>query len=347
MYISYVVPTFFPAIAGAVAATGGAPTINLADADLKARAQRMINVLFWARAAAAASDSSAIKAALADASTLKVFIAPEFYFRKATPADGASGFDRTRNFWGSYPEEARYQLAEALYGAIQPQAAFKDWTVVAGTICSFSAEPNPARLLNTALVLRGQRSTMDESVPYTLIEKHYFSWIDLDYRDANNDLWNVRRSLTSVFSERKNPDFVLDNLIRWDNMLQGVEVCLDHSESVLATGLRLLGTVFPPAPTVNLQLVTSCGMSLNPLSAGVAEGGLMLLTDGMPTGGGGPPRAQLARLDGTQPDGLATTQPYVYQVLPSNDPNLYVTPSQDARQQGIWLYEPVTLQAGN
>lgn len=218
---------------------------------------------------------------MTDASTLKVFIAPEFYFRKASAHEvRGEGFNSVTSF-GSYPEKARYELAEELYAAIHGSPLFKDWLVVAGSICSV-LEPSPdpsgrVNLLNTAIMLRGQREVPDASVPYILMEKHYIS--DIDGPDSDD---HANLDPTTVYSFRLNPDQHLDNLIYWDDMRVGLEVCLDHSEQVIRNAVDLVAqTMGPDAAELDLQLVTSCGMSIVNQAVAVADGALVMLTDGM------------------------------------------------------------------
>lgn len=270
--LGYMVPTFYPTPSGTVQARSGAPQVTLQDPDLQARAQRLLNVLYWT------ADACKDQQGMDDASTLKVFIAPEFYFRKAS-ADEVSGggFSRSTSF-GAYPERARQELAEALYGAIHDSPLFKDWVIVAGTLCSALPFDLSGRmnLLNTAIMLRGQRAQPDASVPYIFMEKHYISNIDgPDGRDhANLDP-------TTTYSFRLNPDQHLDNLVYWDGMSVGLEVCLDHSEQVVANAMNLLRqTLGPRAASLELQLVTSCGMSIVQQAVAVADGALVMLVDG-------------------------------------------------------------------
>lgn len=270
--MSYMVPTFYPAPPGAAQPQAGAPLIVLADADLQSRAQRLVNVLFWtARTYANAPGMN-------DASTLKVFMAPEFYFRCAAADEVRDSQFRRNTSFGSYPEASRFELAEAIYGAVQASPLFKDWLIVAGTICSVL--PNDGgrmNLLNTALMLRGQRAAGDASVPYVLMEKHYISNIDGPPEDSHANL-----DPTTVYSFNLNPDQVLDNLIRWDGMTVGLEVCLDHSEQVLVNAMNILTqSVGPEVQPPDLQLVTSCGMDVVAQAVAVKDGGLVMLTDGM------------------------------------------------------------------
>lgn len=272
--LSYMVPTFYPTPSGAVVRQDGVPQITLTDPDLQARAQRLVNVLYWT--ANTYKDQDGMK----DAGTLKVFIAPEFYFRKASEDETRAGeFSRNTSF-GSYPERSRYELAEALYGAIHSSSLFKDWIVIAGSICSALPVLPDERmsLLNTAIMLRGQREGPDASVPYILMEKHYISDIDGPPPDEHA---NLDPSTAYAFHLDPEPGRYLSNLIYWDDMRVGLEVCLDHSEQVVSHAMNLLRQALgPSASALDLQLVTSCGMSVVQQAVAVADGALIMLTDG-------------------------------------------------------------------
>lgn len=271
-FMSYAVPTFYPSPAGVVQPASGAPAVALSDPDLQARAQRFLNVLFWTQ------QQFATQPWMADKKTVKFFQAPEFYFRRATPTEIGNQQFAVVNFYGSYPIDARYELAEALYGAIQGRADFEDWVVVAGTICAVVTPVTlPFDLLNTAIIMRGRRAVADDANPYALMEKHYISNID-----GPPQTWHANLNPTSVFSFQLNPDQSLDNIIKWDDMLTGLEVCLDHSVGVLSdAAIRLWSTFGPDIPRVNLQTITSCGMDIIAQHVAVKDGGLVLLTDGM------------------------------------------------------------------
>lgn len=342
--LSYMVPTFYPSPPGASQPQAGAPAIQLADADLQSRAQRLVNVLYWA------AQTFANVPGMNDPGTLKVFIAPEFYFRCAGPDEvHAHEFKRNTSF-GSYPERARFQLAEALYGAIQSSPLFKDWLIVAGTVCSV-LPPVDGRmnLLNTALMLRGQRAAADASMPYVLMEKHYISPIDGPPRDNHANL-----DPTTVFSFTLNPDQVLDNLIHWDGMTVGLEVCLDHWRQVLVNAMNILQqSVGPDAQPPDVQLVTSCGMDVVPQAVAVRDGGLVLLTDGMSDVGRGlaEPQFFVGRYSAaTMSVQLYGAPNFQFQELPVNDNyqvdyfrGLYAARGS---RQGVWCgNQPLALLA--
>lgn len=274
LFMSYAVPTFYPTPPGVVAPAGGAPAIVLADPDLQARAQRFVNVLYWTQ------QQFAAKQGMTDCTTLKIFMAPEFYFRKASDPEVANQRFDLATYYGSYPDSSRYALAEAIYGAIHGKAAFQDWLISAGTICSaLPLAPQPARLdlLNTAILMRGMRAAADDAAPYVLMEKHYISNID-----GPPQAWHANLNPASVFSFQLNPDQSLDNVIRWDGMMEGLEVCLDHRMGVAWDAmLRMWVVIGPSVPRLDLQMITSCGMDINAQFVAVKDGALVLLTDGM------------------------------------------------------------------
>jgi hypothetical protein len=271
--MSYMVPTFYPTLPGSVQPEGLAPQITLKDSDLQARAQRLVNVLYWTAETYKNQDG------MTDAGTLKVFIAPEFYFRKASDGEVNNGSFLPGTSFGSYPENSRYELAEALYAAIHSSPLFKDWVIVAGSICSVLPLNSTGRmnLLNSAIMLRGPREVMDASVPYILMEKHYISHIDGPEQSAHANL-----DPSTTYSFQLNPDQHLDNIVYWDDMSVGLEVCLDHSKQVVSNAMNLISqTLGPRAATLDLQLVTSCGMSIVEQAVAVEDGALIMLTDGM------------------------------------------------------------------
>ncbi|HEY4093569.1 MAG TPA: hypothetical protein VGN46_18835 [Luteibacter sp.] len=334
---SYMVPTFYPTSPGNVQPMNGAPQVVLSDPDLQARAQRLANVLFWT------AQTYRNQEGMQDDSTLKVFIAPEFYFRKASPSEvSAYGFQLGTSF-GSYPEASRQELAAALDMVVRGTPLFKDWTIVAGSICSALPRQNPGdrlNLLNTAIMLRGLRDTPDNSAQYVLMEKHYISNIDGPSASAH-----ANQDPTTVYSFDLNPEQHWDNLIFWDGMSVGLEVCLDHSEQVVLNAVTELERMMGPAAgKLSLQLVTSCGMSLVDEAVAVVDGALVMLTDGMSQVASGlrEPRFQVGRFDAET--GVVTTfgnSEFDFQELPANASYQLLDYARGEyvskkRRQGVW-----------
>lgn len=336
-FMSYAVPTFYPSPPGLVAPASGAPAIVLSDPDLQARAQRFLNVLFWTR------ETYGNEPWMTDRKTLKLFQAPEFYFRHATVDEVYDQQFALATFYGSYPENSRYELAEALYEAIQGRPEFADWTIVAGSICSALPYAGEQRLdlLNSSIMLRGDRAAADDALPYVLMEKHYISNID-----GPPAAWHANLNPTSVFSFRLNPDQSLDNIMRWDGMMNALEICLDHAIGVAADAMIRLSTVIgPDIPRVDLHQITSCGMDIVQPHVAVRDGGLVTLTDGMshqmrgyPT-----PNSRLGRYvrEGNRFEVFDVPLPALA-ALPAGSNHNVAYPNY-AGQQGVYAFEPVRL----
>ncbi|HEX7340263.1 MAG TPA: hypothetical protein VF271_10080 [Rhodanobacteraceae bacterium] len=299
--LSCQVPTFLPSPSGNVSAQGGAPTVDLDDDDLRNRAQRLVNILYWTATTCANQDG------MQDTNTLKVFIAPEFYFRKAADHEitGRQYSDSTS--YGSYPESSRYALAEALYSTIHGCALFKDWIIVAGSICSKLPDVpgEPMSLLNTAIMLRGLRDQMDDAAPYILMEKHYISNIDGPPASMHANLNPTTPYFFRIYSDQGRNKVIrgMNNIVWWDDMRVGLEVCLDHSQQIVHFATDYIGTLVGiENSALDLQLITSCGMSICNPAVAVGDGRLVMLTDGMNYGVNSaglpePRRLQLGRYD--------------------------------------------------
>jgi hypothetical protein len=271
------VPTFYPTLPGNVQPVADTPMIALQDPDLQARAQRLANVLHWTAHQYQKHDG------MDDSKTLKVFIAPEFYFRKASAEESRAGSAMSSTSFGAYADDARYYLAEALHQVLSSSPLFRHWVVVAGSICSALSAGPVMNLLNTTIMLRGQRPMLDASPPYVLMEKHYISNFDGAQIQANRDP-------TTTYRFRQNPDQIFDNLVYWDEMKVGLEVCLDHGMQVVSNAVNFLDQAAGPGSgKLDLQLVTSCGMSIVDHAVSVADGALIMLTDGMSHQGRGLP----------------------------------------------------------
>jgi hypothetical protein len=343
--LSYMVPTFYPTSPGTVIATNGAPQIALTDPDLQARAQRLINVLFWT------AQTYRDQPGMLDESVLKVFIAPEFYFRKAEEGEVLRRRFKPSTSFGSYPEYARRELTDVLVAVIAGTPLFKDWTIVAGSICSALPRTDPddrLNLLNTAIMVRGMRSTIDESEQFVRMEKHYISNIDGPPGEAH-----ANQDPTTVYHFDLNPDYELDNLIYWDGMSVGLEVCLDHAEQVVLNAVTQLEAMMGPSSgKLCLQLVTACGMSIVDEAVAVVDGALVMLTDGMSRISGGlrEPRFEVGRYDAST-GGVARfgRSQFDLKVLPA-DVNHQVVDYAGGRyeakglRQGVWAAKaPIAL----
>ena len=240
--------------------------------------------------------------------TLKVFMAPEFYFRP--PLEGRT--DR-RNM--TYPLEDHDYIVEQL-GKMFSDPGFDHWLIVAGTIMVNTTHTpvtapgvNPLTrevFSNVCVIARG--GTND---PVRVIHKRTPSNLDgvlaidcpgavPDYRDAHA-AWDVRRR----------------NVFTVDGLTFGIEICLDHRSGVLRAILADWGSHEPAgtAPAIDAHLLPAGGMNMRVESICARQNGVIFRNDGYASIPPGQPdtsaHSESYRVRGYQLPGSATllTQP--------------------------------------
>jgi hypothetical protein len=249
-----------------------------APPDWHIRLRRLAAVVDRAAANLGAGDNAA---------TLKVFVAPEFYFRPPAGADVA--FRRS-----TYAQEHLFAIWGALDRMFQ-SPRFADWLIVPGTVMwNRPREEDAARsnYFNSVLYVRGgprEQATR-------MIEKQLPSTIDgipVPFAPGYDP------SLRPIYEDWRTQT---DRIFRVDNVGVGVEVCLDHADDpqcrVLKTVLsrwtqrfgelssthqaRVAGDANVPVPA--LHVLTAGGMPTVPRSVAARIGGFLLRNDGLPNG---------------------------------------------------------------
>lgn len=210
-----------------------APVRKLPDADERARVQRMFDVATWVKSQAPWRRATDV---------LKVFLAPEFYFRPNNTVK-AYTFNRAINI---------IECLHELFGG----AGWADWLIVPGTV--FSALPANARkgslpvttsggqninldkaYLNTSVLVKGG----GPGAPFHYVHKRTISHID---------------GAPQIESAQQNPLFrpsleqwaeIKQRLVNIDNLNIGIDICKDHYEAEVKTVVRawpaLEGTATP------------------------------------------------------------------------------------------------------
>lgn len=290
--IAYEVPTLQVVAPGtAPAAVARLPVPQLADADSLARVRRLAGVVNFAadRLHTAGGDA---------ATTLKIFMAPEFYFRPPN-TENAYSFNQMTN------------IMDALRNLFV-HADFADWLFVPGSI--FSSQPADAKSVdqpggqrayfNTACMVKGGAA----DAPFNFVHKRLVSSID-GAPPNEAALHNPHfQPLLMAWAERKN------NVWRCDNRTFGIEVCLDHYDS---QSCRVLKTVLSDwqanenqaAPAVDVHLLTSCGMEFNDRSSAARANGYLLGVDGHPALRSYNGHSQVGRVTAQNIAGNATRSP--------------------------------------
>jgi hypothetical protein len=281
--------------------TGAAPNSYKEDAQL--RAKRLCAVADWV--------ASRYASALKDPNTLKVFVLPEFYFRYGGPSEPAE------TLRDSYPN-AEILLPNITEEILKPHfkgKTYADWLIVSGSMfwhksAADSGTTHPT-YFNTALVLRGgtdveltpeERSANDEpdEVPTmgaaSTNQKAMMSHIDYAFGRLGRDRQAWDAALNPMFQ----PVLGDWDWWRWHMfhvhgvndakgrpLVFGLEVCLEHVQARVGAQpdegvLRALRRQTPSLPEIDVQIVTSCGMSLDPADGVEARvGGQTLHCDGM------------------------------------------------------------------
>lgn len=291
-FIAYEVPTLQLAAAGSFAkpTTPVAQTDplyhtwNLADDDARNRVLRLYKTVEYARTQGAAD--------LGGGDTLKIFVAPEFYFRDASSKEGYTSQSVVTNLYA------------ALLSAFR-QDVYKDWLIVPGSIFWSQTTPQPA-YFNTVMVIRGRAADLAPSgsasaVPVvtngTTNQKALMSHIDYSLKiDKRRDDAAINPHFAPIFGDwawQKAHLFTVQDIAGPSGKLLtfGLEVCLEHVQaSPTLTTTGVLRNVLnqwtqketAPLPVVDVHLLTSCGMDLKPSEVCAKVGGYALSCDGRP-----------------------------------------------------------------
>ncbi|WP_156757113.1 hypothetical protein [Actinokineospora pegani] len=274
--------------------------------------------------------------------TLKVFVAPEFFFRYGGPAQGATPV------LDSYPngDAVLPEITEKVLKPFFQTKEFNNWLVVPGTMfwhrpAADSGTGYPL-YFNTVLALRGgvptelseaeQEGNRDPAslptvVSATTNQKQLMSHIDYD-GSAPGTNTNRDAALNAAYQQ------VMGDWEFWrwhafavhgvndsngDPITFGLEVCLEHmrrlGHRMSGPGvLRHMETLWPaqtrePMPKVDVHLVTSCGMELDAQDGITARvGGYAAICDGMRPGAGAVwPTTDVQRVTAVEASGVRRT----------------------------------------
>jgi hypothetical protein len=320
--------------------------------DAETRARTLCHVADWTRAT--------FGDAIEGPDTLKVFVAPEFYFRFGGPAHCD---EMLRD---SYPngDILLHNITEEILRPHFTSPEYADWLIVPGTMF-WHKPPQEAGTthpvyFNTVLVLRGgpgteltpeerMRNQQGCSVPVmaslSTNQKQLMSTIDYAFGQTGEDHQRWDAGLNPMFQP------ILDDWDWWRwhaftvqdvtgpsgrPVVFGLEVCLEHIDSNDAPGglgvLRTLEQNYsshcPGAvPQIDVHVVTSCGMSLDPGDGVTAKvNGIAAICDGMAPDPGAVdapwPAAGCLRVEGITPTRARRTstagQPILTHQLPAN-----------------------------
>jgi hypothetical protein len=207
--------------------------------------------------------------------TLKVFLAPEFFFR---------GPD------GAYPMDD-VQVVIATLQHIAADEQWADWVFGFGTILGTSApavgsppeiDPNAMKeVYNFTLIQKGGVASQGDAGA-RVIMKELMSGIDFIKQDANPGGILLGEIEPLELSEAGGPgreqqsvNYDGAGIFDLDGITWGVDICLDHLVGRLQRSPQV-----PGASEVQIELVPSCGANINPNNVIAAPGGYVFNVDG-------------------------------------------------------------------
>lgn len=265
---------------------------NMTDEDARNRALQMYQLVELARTQGSER--------LGGADTLKIFLAPEFYFRDGLHRDSYQNLSTVNNIFA------------ALLSAFR-QDVYKDWLIVPGTI--FWSQPAPGEkdkklYFNTVCVVRGRSADFASGpaeingVPVvrngTTNQKELMSRIDygrgVDKTAQDAAINPYFAPIIGDWAWRKGHLFTVQDILN-DNgrpLVFGLEVCLEHGEHI-EVQQRVDGGVLKQTlrqwpqmetgndlPEVDIHIVTSCGMDIDTDNVCAKADGYVLACDGSP-----------------------------------------------------------------
>jgi hypothetical protein len=280
--------------------------VNNFGLDATTRANTLCAVADWTR--------TAFDSKLGGSDTLKIFMVPEFYFRYGGPSDPPD------TLLDSYPNAENALIPNIATDIMFKQFAsprYADWLIVAGSVfwhksAQESGATDPT-YFNTVIVIRGgpevalsgeERQANGEGCQIPTMarvstnQKALMSHIDYA-SGPGGDRRHQDAALNPMFAP------ILGDWEWWrwhafgvhgvagptgTPLVFGLEVCLEHARATNSSTLGVLRTLqgeWPkrcsgaPMPAIDVQLVTSCGMSLQP-SRGIAGpvNGIAAICDG-------------------------------------------------------------------
>jgi hypothetical protein len=260
------------------------PGIQVSQAlpkDARIRLKRLASVAFLAKSHVALLGDNA--------NTLKIFMAPEFYFRPPV----TEGSDYTYN---SYPRSV-YQLIINELGKMFRDAIFDDWLIIPGTaMMNAKIHPTSAQIVyfNSCFQIIGGAGAAASGNNLLYIEKKMPSNLDgVPYGPGNDQ---DARQVFETWAFRKKRVFTVNGV------RLGLEICLDHGTQVLKRTLSDWSSNeggINPQP-LDLQLLTAGGMPVQTTSVAAKLNGYILRNDGYSN----PPHSELRQITsytGTNP----------------------------------------------
>ncbi|EFO30100.1 conserved hypothetical protein [Roseibium sp. TrichSKD4] len=238
------------------------------------------------QAISTASSNSAVDN---NSGVLKIFMAPEFYFR------GRHGGYDIAMMTGIQGDMSAPSLIDELATAVS-DSRYGDWLFVFGTaiLQSFDPKTNTYETYNVAIVQKGGYSSTDDQLANRVVimkenksSIDYLQWPASGLSDFNTAHLPALGD-ASYSKEINTPGggggggFNGGSIFHIDNITFGLEICLDHAERRLVRAFPQKGQLY-----VQIQLIPSGGMSIVSSAVAASPNGLVFSVDGLGASGGG------------------------------------------------------------
>ncbi|MCK4760655.1 MAG: hypothetical protein KAW12_00550 [Candidatus Aminicenantes bacterium] len=250
--------------------------------DAKARVTRFLAVLKHAHA-----EVQKIKGD--NKNTLKIFMAPEFYFRP-------TGKSQTTGE-PAYSYEEYKAIKDVLRKTISEGDTFNNWLVVPGTIIwkwtgSTQKRPNPSQLkayFNTSLYIKGSTGSSTEKASKVL-EKAWASPVDglpTGRHGTTHTATADKGTSSELYVKYYGQDKLRKHVFSYGGVRLGLEICLEHllhrlfSNDANNGGLLTATLPFPGYTDIHLQLLTAGGMPIDKKAIAARLNGYIMRSDGM------------------------------------------------------------------
>lgn len=276
--------------------------------DMEARVKLMLDAIQNAAARTLSGDGNS---AISGSDTLKIFVAPEFYFRGRRGAYPFSMVD------GDTDNSLTNLLCKAL-----GDKKYKDWLFILGTTVmslskahadkhgltdgSSSGKPQNTKadpgakpadkpaaehwdIVNFSIILMGgygdeTATKARENEHSAFVIKLNISTVDfIHYSASGKSGVNYAAAENAYTAKRKQAPGKIGQtgaggcLFEFDGIRFGLEVCLDHLEKRLSTRV---GRLKREERLPQIQIVTSCGMWLRHPSEALGDNGILAICDG-------------------------------------------------------------------
>lgn len=231
------------------------PGLANMDQDITARLKIMKDAATLARNMTQKLDTSP--------KTLKVFVAPEFFFRGKTGAYSMQGYDKVL----------------AGLKEIAKDSKFANWLFVFGTTIAESELTSPNKeVYNIAVV---QPGGTDSGTKVVMKEAKSPKDFLVNPADANAlDDRNVSHAAPFKASgtgmEKQGRDFDGLGIFEYGGICFGLEICVDHHDKRLRKSAVACGEA-----RVQVQIVPSAGINLKPMSVIAIKNGVAFNCDGL------------------------------------------------------------------